>query len=170
MLDIQVDIQGEKVILNNLQSFADTLPKAVQRGLTRVAKGIHREAYEWLSGAGAKASNVPSGGYPVPVRSGHLRGHLNWLKPGETKAATEPSPLAESDSGKDPGFLVDGSFTAGDMEAVIYDSAIYSKAIHDGAGSSAKFGPRPFLVDALERFNKGSRIEEIMAEEIETEI
>lgn len=43
--------------------------RAVQAGLTRVANAINAKQIENLSGGG----NDEAGGYPVPVRSGHLR-------------------------------------------------------------------------------------------------
>lgn len=155
MLDINVTIKGEKVIIEGLKRFAHRIPGAAQRGLSRVAKGVHRKAYEFLSGSGAKASNVPAGGYPVPVRTGHLRRMLNWLEPGKTKTAGEP---------------FTGTFTAGPMEAIIYNAANYAMAIHEGKKSSAKYGPRPFLTDALKKFNQGARIEKIIRDEIQKAI
>ena len=63
-----------------------------------------------------------------------------------------------------------GSFTAGEFETVIYDSVPYVDVIHEGRGSSAKYGPRRYLTDALEAFNQGARIEKSIADEIEKEI
>lgn len=173
MLDLQVTIQGDRVVVANLQRYARELPHAVDRGLKRVVRGLHRLAYEWLSAAGAmSASNVvgtfgftkksgeairhdlygDAGGYPVPVRTGHLRRMLDWLDPGESKTGEA------------------GAFTAGPHEVVLFDSAIYAGVIHEGSGSSAKFGPRRYAADALERFNQGSRIVAILEEEIGREL
>lgn len=58
------------------------------------------------------------------------------------------------------------TFTTGSHEAVVFNSAEYARTIHDGTGSSAKFGARPFLTDAFEKFNKGDKVKEIMEEEI----
>lgn len=165
MLDIQVKIEGEKVVISNLQGFTKEIPQAIDRGLNRIAKGVHREAYAWLSGPGSKASikkgvaGSGAGSYPVPVRTGHLRRSLDWLKPGETKSGEA------------------GTFTAGQHEVVIYDSAEYALAIHEGrlttrqgVNYSPIYGKRPFLTDALEKFNKGDRIAKTIEEEIQKEI
>jgi len=155
MLDIQVRIEGDKVILEGLNRLAASMPRAIDRGLQRIGKGIHREAYAFLSGAGSKAATrkgAYAGGYPVPVRMGHLRRSLAWLKPGETKTGDV------------------GAFTAGEHEVVIYDSARYADAIHEGKGSSAKFGRRPYLTAALDFFNQGSRIKAPLEEELKKEI
>jgi hypothetical protein len=148
MLTINVTMEGDKVILNGLRELADDLPDAVERGLARAAVGIHRAAFDWLSGPGAKASNIAAGGYPVPIRTGHLRRMLDWLKPGASK----------------PGM------SAGPMEAIVYNSAEYAKVIHEGTGSSAKFGARPFITDGFNRFNQGNKIARIIDKEIELEI
>ena len=152
MLSLNVTVQGDKVVIAGLQKIGSGIEKAKDRALVSVAKGIHRDAFDWLSGAGAKATGVQAGGYPVPVRTGHLRGHLDWLMPGASK--TGPA----------------GTFSAGRNEVVIYDSALYSRVIHEGLGSSAKFGPRRYLTDALARFNQGERIMRIFEEEIQVEI
>jgi hypothetical protein len=171
MLDISVTIQGDKVIIEGLGKLTKGLPSAVQRGLERAAIGIYRGAFTFLSGAGAKGTttgtavkeggkrkikgqkwtpqNISAGGYPVPVRTGWLRRSLNWLKPGESKTGEA------------------GTFKAGPNEVVIYNSAAYANIIHEGRGSSAKFGPRRFLTDALTRFNQGDKIKTIIEEEIQ---
>ncbi len=152
MLDINVKLEGEKVIIEGLNKLGDNLIGAIQRGLSRSAKGIYRRAYDFLSGAGAKASDVNAGGYPVPVRTGHLRRMLDWLEPGETKSSEGIT------------------FTTGPTEAMIFNSAIYARAIHEGRGSSKKYGPRRFIIDTFEKFNQGSRVEKTIDEEIAKEI
>jgi len=147
VLDIRVEIHGDKVVMAGLQRLEQRIPRAIDRGLRRSAMGIHRAAYDFLSGPKSAV-----GGYPVPVRTGHLRRSLDWLGPNRSK----------SKDGK--------TFTAGPHEAVVYNSAVYSRAIHDGRGSSAKFGARPYLTDALEQFNRGNHIADVMAEEISKEI
>lgn len=158
MLDISVKIEGDKVVIAGLNRFAAELPAAVQRGMERVAIGIYREASAWLNGPGSKVSvrkgvkGSQAGAYPVPVRTGNLRRSLNWLKSGESKTGDA------------------GTFTAGANEIVIYNAARYADIIHEGRGSSAKFGPRRFLTDALKIFNQGNQIKTIIEEEINKEI
>lgn len=158
MLDISVKVEGDKVVIEGLNKFAAEMPGSVRRGLERVAKGIFREASAWLKGPGNKAStrkgiagSMP-GSYPVPVRTGHLRRSLGWLKSGASKTGDV------------------GTFTAGPDEVVIYNSARYASSIHEGTGTSAKYGPRRFLKDALEIFNRGEGIKKVIEEEIQKTI
>lgn len=164
MLDIRVTIEGDKVVIAGLQAMGPKIDKAIKRGLTRSAKGIYDDAFQWLSGAGGvyetrtskksgrqyrrKIADTVRGGYPVPVRTGHLRRMLNWLKPGATKQTERQT------------------FTAGPFESVVYNAAQYSEAIHEGKGTSARYGARPFLTDALKRFNQGDQIKQILESEI----
>jgi hypothetical protein len=148
MLDLHIEIKGDKAIIHNLDQLPKRLDKAAQRGLKRVAMGIHREADDFLRGSGGS----PPGGYPVPMRIGHLHRMLNWVNPGSTKSSGG------------------GSFTAGPMEAIVYNSAVYSMVIHEGRGSSKKFGKRPYMTDALEAFNRGAKIEKVLNEEIAKEL
>lgn len=143
MLTINATLENDKIVLKGLRELADEMPETVERGLTRVVRGIHREAFDLLSGSSASV-----GGYPVPIITGNLRRLLDWLKPGASK---------------------DG-FTAGPLEAVVYNSAEYARTIHEGWGSSAKFGARPYLTDAFKRFNQGEKAAEIVMEEIDKDI
>jgi len=179
VLDINIKLQGDKLVIQNLAHLAAEMPKAVDRALVRAAIGIERAAHDYLSGAGGAGkskrrdyegferknwgaagkshyqtfrSYQGAGGYPVPVRTGHLRRSLAWLRPGTSKTGDS------------------GTFSAGDHEVVIFDSAEYANAIHEGKGSSAKFGRRPYLQNALQLFNQGDRIRQIMEEEIGKEI
>jgi hypothetical protein len=178
MLDIRVEIKGERVVIDGLDRVAGRIPGAVNRGLERVAKGVHREAMALLSGPGRSPMRIRDatdekgnivrrktrlrgqsdwlgakpGSYPVPVISGHLRQQLDWLKPGETKSGAV------------------GTFTAGFNEAIVFDSAEYAVTVHEGKFSNEVHGPRPYLTDALERFNSGGRIAGILNEEINREM
>lgn len=156
MVDISVRIEGDKVLIAGLNQLAAEMPHAIDRGLVNVAKGIHRDAFDFLTGAGSKVSTkrrgAYAGGYPVPVRTGHLRRSLDWLRPGASKTGDA------------------GTFTAGEHEVVVYDSALYAAVIHEGKGSSAKFGRRPYLTNALEKFNQGNRIKATIEEEIQKEV
>jgi len=143
VLDIRVEITGDKIVLAGLQRLGKAIPRAVDRGLERSAMGLHRAAMSFLSGGKGRP-----GGYPIPMRTGHLRRSLDWLGPNRSK----------SQNGM--------SFATGPHEALVYNSAVYSRAIHDGRGSSAKFGARPFLTDAFEQFNRGNHIAGIIEEEI----
>lgn len=145
---LEVKVTGDRIVISNLQGIAGDMPQAIQRAVSRIAKGVHREAFHWLSGA----AGAP-GGYPVPVRTGHLRRMLNWLQPGQSKTDTGGA-----------------TFSAATNEAVVYDSAVYADWIHEGKGSSAKFGPRQFLYDALERFNVGDQAKRILEEEVQKDI
>jgi hypothetical protein len=152
MLSVRADIQGDKVVIQGLSYFAGRFPAAVERGLSRVGKGVFRVAHGYLSGPGAKASSVSPGGYPVPVRTGHLRRLLGWLKPGQSKTAEGLT------------------FTAGKMEIVVFNSAEYARPVHEGKGSSSDYGQRAFLVDGFRRFNGSGRSAEILEEEVGKEI
>lgn len=174
MLAINVTISGDKVIIANMQGLAAEMPKVVQGGLKKIARGVHSEAMNFLNGPGGlstyeartsksgkqyqkktgskvemydgftRASGdvqqfkrfTDSGGYPVPVRTGNLKRLLNFVDPGQTKGTGGVS------------------FTAGPLEAVVYDSAEYASVIRFGTGSSAKFGPRDYLTDAFDKFNQ----------------
>lgn len=149
MLMIRCDIQNEKVILSGLDTLADRFPAAVNTAFTKAAKLTAKYANHWLSGA-----KEPAGAYPVPVKTGWLRRMLNWLKPGETKA-------------------IDGeTIVAGDMEAIVYDSAAYATTVFLGKGSSAKFGQRNAIIDAFKQFNggdAGNKLGELLDKEITAE-
>jgi len=160
MLNLRVDIDGDRVVVAGLQKLADDFPDAVDRGLTRAAKGIHRAAHSFLSGPGKKSSNIPGGGYPVPVRTGHLRRMLGYLPPNASKSKSSSRSEEAAEERDRVGF------STGKHEAIIFNAAAYGEVIHDGRGSSAKFGARPFLTDALEAFNRGKGV----AGEIDDEI
>jgi len=172
MIALNVQVQGDKVIIDGLRNFAIAAPLAVQRGLKKAVRGVHREAMEFLNGSGGvgKKSQIvgPSrgfvkksgesvnfkqqfsgaGAYPVPVRTGNLKRLLDFVDPGQSITS----------NGK--------TFSAANMEAVVFDSAQYASVIHQGTGSSAKFGKRAYLDDALANFNQGDGI----AKTIETEM
>lgn len=181
MLDVQITVSGDRVAIANFEALSERFPGAIKRALKRIAPGIHREAYGFLSGAGRTPMRLSNrgaiigadnsitkqksrlrgqsnsigarpGSYPVPVVTGNLRRMLDWLDPGQSKSG-----LA-------------GTFTAGDMEIVVFNSAAYANAIHEGRGSSSGFGPRPFLFDGLKKFNEGARIKRIVEEELNREI
>jgi len=149
---IAITVQGDKIVIDNLGALAASVPQVLKRGIKRIVRGVHREAYAWLSGAGSMASSVGSGGYPVPVRTGHLRRSLDFLDPGQTRTA----------GGK--------SWSTGELEGMVYDSAIYSIAIHEGRGSSAKFGPRAFITDGVKTFDSQTGLAKVLEEEMGKEM
>jgi hypothetical protein len=175
MLDIRAEIHGDKVLLDGLHGLSSQgIAAAQKRGLFRIARGTHRQAFKWLSGAGGASKKVRkdyvgftkksgedvmfrsfkgAGAYPVPVRTGNLRDHLDWLAPGASK----------------------GDFSAAPDEAIVFDSAEYASDIHEGKGSSAKYGPREFIEDGFRDFNQGffgegDRSAAVLDEELEIEI
>ncbi len=158
MLALNVMVSGDKIVINGMKQFVADIPNITGQGLKKAVRGVHRYAMDFLNGAasvsapttGKKSVKValPGGGYPVPVRTGNLKRLLDFLDPGQSK----------------------GGFTAGPMEAIIYDSAEYASVIHEGTGSSAKFGKRPFLDDALARFNQGNGIASTVDNELDVEI
>jgi hypothetical protein len=170
MLDIKVSIENKEVVIQGLDKLGFGIDIAATKGLQRATVGIFGIAFQWLSGAGGqtrtysrewsaggeirrkKKYGAAPGGYPVPVRTGNLRRLLNWLWPGESKSGDA------------------GTFTAGPDEFVIYDSASYAAAVFLGRGSSAPYGPRDALRDALELFNHGGMIQQLIGEEITKEM
>ena len=151
MLSIQVKIEGDKVVIDGLRNLAASVPQAIAAGLFRAAMGVHREAFAKLSGPGLAESGVPGGAYPVPVRTGWLRRMLDFVPPGASKSS---------------GGL---TFTAGALEAIVYNAAAYASVIHEGTHSSSKHGKRPFLTDGLQAFGD-AKIKDIMEDEIQKAI
>lgn len=98
MLDIKVTVSGEKIVIEGLQSLAKGLPKAVDRGLSRIAKGVHRNAFEFLSGAGSK-------GLSREVTSKTGKKYLKWEK--RTSPVSSGGILYQSE----PAICADGSIT-----------------------------------------------------------
>ncbi len=148
MLDIQIKVEGDKVLIEGLDKFASGgLQEAITRSLARIGKGIHREAFDFLSGTA-----IPAGNYPVPVVAGNLRRLLDWLAPGQSKSSGGMT------------------FVAGLNETVIYDSAEYARTIREGRGSSEKYGARDYLTDAFNKFNEGGRVKKILEEEMGKEL
>jgi len=161
MLDLNVTVQGDKVIIEGLQGLAADMPQVLRRGLQRVNRGVHRSAMGFLNGPGRTVMKQKSrlrgqsddlgarpGSYPVPVITGNLKRLLDFLDPGQSK----------------------DEFSAGPLEAIVYDSAEYAQVIHEGKGSSSAYGRRPFLDDALEQFNQGGHIAGILEEEVQQEV
>ncbi|MDH4100602.1 MAG: hypothetical protein OEV28_08500 [Nitrospirota bacterium] len=109
---------------------------------------ISRSKKKIASRGQSSSLDARPGAFPVPRLTGHLARMLDFLDPGQSKSAEGHS------------------FTAGALEAAVFDSAEYADIIHEGRGSSAKFGERPFLTDALESFNRGDKIKQIIEDKI----
>lgn len=160
LLDVSVRIDGDRVVLEGLEHYSEGIKsRAVPEALRVIAGGTAREALNLLSGPArglrtvtskggrqrAVAQNIEAaGGYPVPRLTGNLRRLLSWIGPNSSKEG----------------------FSTGAYEATVFDSAEYARVIHAGTGSSAKYGPRPFLDDAFERFNTGERARMIVEQKI----
>lgn len=144
MLNIFVSVD-DKAAVQDLGRIRVEFPGAIEGALEKLAIEVERGAFDRLSGSG---SEYP-GGYPVPVRMGHLRRSLDFLKPGATK----------SKDGK--------SFSVGPMEAMVFDAADYAMVIHEGWGSSKKFYPRPYITDALEKLDQGGAVVKAFDEALE---
>ncbi len=142
MLSVNATLENDKIVINGMRGLQRDMPQVLQRTLTKAAIGTHRESFDLMSGSGGNP-----GAYPVPVVTGHHRRMLDWLKPNARK----------------------GSFAAGKFEAIVYNSAIYAGAIHQGLGSSSKYGARPAITDGFERFNRGGKLAQIAVEEITIE-
>lgn len=169
MLDYKFTMDARGVI-QGFKKLAERLPEAAYRGLRRIAVGVFDNAHQWLSGAGGGTrgyKNVWSatgyqrvktkmgaapGGYPVPVRTGHLRRSLAWLAPGASKSGDV------------------GTVSAGRDEFIVFNSAAYASDVFLGKGRHAAFGPRDALKDALDMFNQGANAEMIMGQEVQREI
>jgi hypothetical protein len=167
MIDVQVRMDGEKALMAGLRRVSHRMEPAIRRGLTRSIREAHREGTALLSGPGRKRVRTRSyrgkgptaargqfamlggapGSYPVPVIMGHLRRELGHVEPGRTKVA---------------GGLV---FRAGKLEAVLFDAAEYADVIAQGKGSSAKYGKRPFLTDAVKQVNTAGNLEHELQKE-----
>ena len=137
---ITINITKDQVAIHDIKRIHRKYPGAVTNALETIVIGVNKIAIDYLSGPGAKKSGIPGGGYPVPVRTGHLRRAENIVLPGKTKSA----------GGK--------TYSAGPMGAIAYNAAAYAAAIHEGLGSSRKHGRRPFLTDAVDKYGAARMI------------
>ena len=155
-------MEGHKVLLHGLEEFARKVPEVVQDGLSEIIDRVQIEAIANLRGprrttvrllrnketgkiskfksgrkkySGRGASNdlgAKPGSYPVPRTTSNLLRLLDRVKPGRSKQSNGLT------------------FKAGYLEAIIFNSAEYADVIHSGTRSSKKFGPRPYIMDAVE--------------------
>jgi len=152
MISFRVKVYGNQAVVANLAAVRRYMPVAIDRGLANIARHIHRRAIRLLNNKGKKGSQVPPGEYPVPVRTGHLKRSLDWLEPGESKD-TEV-----------------GRFRARHGEAVVFDSARYAMAVHEGLFTHTKFGRRPYAEDALEEFARSGGIVKELEKQVRNEL
>lgn len=94
----------------------------------RVRQSLHNGLMALLVEVNRKAienlsGTGESGSYPVPVRTGNLRRSENWYMTSD----------------------LTGYVQAGDANTP------YAVPIHEGEGSSAKYGARPFVDDAVDQ-------------------
>ena len=176
MLNVQVSIENEKVVIKGLQNASGAIARRADIGMGRIVAGIFDHAHTLLRGPSrsrtkmftknkktGKRKRAPlrgtsnllgarPGSYPVPRVTAHLLNLLSFVKPGETKTTGGQT------------------FRAGHLNAIVYNAAGYARNIHDGTGTSAKYGPRRFLIDALQKYDQGARIKAVMEEEIQKAI
>ena len=165
---VSITIKGMNKLMRELDDLANRrLPAAQRAALKDIAREVHGLAFENLSGPGRTPVRLRTarrytysdgnierrtlnktrkrgqfsmlgakpGSYPVPVVAGNLRRLLGFVDPGESVSSNGLT------------------FTAGDDEAIVFDSAEYAKVIHDGTRSSARYGPRRYIADALAKSN-----------------
>ncbi len=104
----------------------------------RIAKNVFRKAFGNLSGpriAPKDKHNPGIGGYPVPVRTGHLRRALYMILPGSAALSS-----------------MYGKFTVGPGEAYVGDSAKYAGEIENPAAYGRRGNKRPFLTDPAREY------------------
>ena len=193
MFVLQASISGDRIVIKGMQDLAVVAPEALKRGLRTSARGIYAVAHKNLEGsgrirvkthgnwkwraaggyqregatkirttkdAGGNVTGMHSflgarpGSYPVPIITGNLVGRLGILEPGESK--------------RGQGDI--GSFTAGELEFVVYDSAAYAYVIRDAKGSSRNHGPRDFLGDAVKTYDQTVGIARQVEDELQKEI
>ena len=146
MIGIEIEVKGEKILINGLEEFERELPGTIQDGLGDIIDRVHIAAIKWLQGPRRGVKTITSkkgrqravpqspelaGNHPVPRVTGNLLRLLDTVKPGRRKSSNGLS------------------FLAAFFEAILFNSAEYASVISEGTGSSAKYGPRPFGEDAL---------------------
>lgn len=147
-----VKIVGDRAVIEDTDRIERNYPEAMVRGMSRIIVGVNREAVKNLSGPGAKKSKTAAGGYPVPVRIGHLRRSENFVLPGKTKTSNGLS------------------FSAGRFGGIVYNTAEYSRVIHEGRGSSRKYGKRAYISDAVLKYDEGGKMIRVLDEEVSKDL
>lgn len=160
-------MRGMNTAINKLEvTDRREIPKREHAILKEIARQTYAGAHDRLSGPGRKKARLKNsvemrfqdgnisrklkrktakrgqadslgarpGSYPVPVQTGHLRRSLGMVMPGDTVTSNGLS------------------FTAGDDEAMVFNSAEYANVIHEGAEKydNTPYGPRRYITDAFE--------------------
>ncbi|WP_167631564.1 hypothetical protein [Mariprofundus ferrooxydans] len=117
-------------IISRINRLAELFPKALDKGLGKWVLRANRLAKYYLSGEGGtgvwERHNI--GGYPVPVRTGHLRRLQNYILPGRSKSGV--------------------SMRHG--QGALIDTAAYAESVSEGTGTHSRYGKRRFQVDAIQ--------------------
>lgn len=183
---LSIRVEGTRVVIDGLNQLAAEMPKAVDRGLVNIAKGVYSDAFKWLSGPGrtsvrltnrnrVKWSDIETRKTKSRNNKTSRRGQFDSLeaRPGSYPVPVQTGNLRRLLDWLKPGESKTGAvgtFTAGKNEVIIYDSAQYARVIHEGRASSAKYGARRFLTDAFARFNSGGKVVQTIETEIQAEI
>ena len=97
------------------------------------------------------------GSYPVPIITGHLRGRLAFVEPGETKSAggvINYNVNGTKIKKNDPALSVHAT----EDEVIIFDSAVYANRIHE---------TRPFIQDGFHRYGGVDQVVQDIEDELQ---
>ena len=168
MIDIRVEIKGERELIVKTAQISEDIHAAVMHGLSNSVMGIFAEALkllngpnrtpvrkkrEWNAGGGYHLvarkgrhsfEGPPPGSYPpVSIITGHLKGRLGVMGPGETKSCGGTRTYTvggEKLKRKDPA----ASISTKENEVLLYNSAAYAAKTEE---------TRPFLTDAVKNYS-----------------
>jgi len=168
----RIEITGDRVLVKNLDQYDKGISdRALPKALKAIGRDVVGKATELLTGnrTGVKTLTSKndiertvrtnpsvSGAYPVTIFTGNLRRLAGMVNPGETVSSDDRA-----------GGEI--SYTAGPEEVIIFNSAFYASMIHEGLGSSEKYGARPFLDDAIEAIHSSGNMDNRIIEELEKE-
>lgn len=183
MLGIGATIEGDKVWISNLGEFAREVPRAVSDGLTEIVKEAHYEAVKNLSGPGRtnvrmrdkRTVRMQDGNFSYKYkRKTARRGQSSDL--GARPGSYPPVPKLTGNLARLEDYVLPGrirtsngvTFSAGKLEAILFNSAEYSRVIHDPkkGESSYTYGRRPFQDDAVKEINIVSIMEAALSRSI----
>jgi hypothetical protein len=144
MTEIKTNMVNMDDAVARLDALAGNIKTGIKKGITKATTETMRAVSDYLSGP--KGS---PGDYPVPVVTGHLRGRLDFVPPGQSKRS-------------------DGlTFNAKEFEGVVFNSARYADVIKDGTHSSGKYGPRDYMGDGVDAFGGSARVVDYLLREIQ---